>query len=49
VRAAFLGDRDKRSPEEQAAITELFTSLTDPDAARTELTRSLIFHLPTPK
>ena len=25
VRAAFLGDREKRSPEEQEAITHLFT------------------------
>jgi hypothetical protein len=49
VRAAVLGDRDKRSPEEQESIIHLFTSLTDPDAARTELNRSLIFHLPSPK
>ena len=49
IRAAFLADRDKRSPEEQEAITHLFTSLTDPDASRTELVRSLIFHLPAPK
>jgi len=45
VRAAVLGDRDKRSQEEQEAITHLFAELTDPDAARSELTRSLIFHL----
>lgn len=49
VRAAFLADRDKRSQEEQEAITHLFTNLTDPDAVRTELNRSLIFHLPSPK
>ena len=49
VRAAFLADRDKRSQEEQEAITHLFTTLTDPDAVRTELNRSLIFHLPSPK
>jgi hypothetical protein len=49
VRAAFLADRDKRSQEEQEAITHLFASLTDPDAARSELTRSVIFHLPNPK
>ena len=49
VRAAVLADREKRSQEEQEAITHLFTSLTDPDAARTELNRSLIFHLPSPK
>jgi hypothetical protein len=49
VRAAVLADRDKRSQEEQESIIHLFTSLTDPDAVRTELNRSLIFHLPTPK
>ena len=49
VRAAFLADRDKRSQEEQEAITHLFVSLTDPDAARSDLTRSLIFHVPAPK
>jgi hypothetical protein len=49
VRAAVLADRDKRSQEEQEAIIHVFTSLTDPDAARTEVTRSLIFHLPSPK
>jgi hypothetical protein len=49
ARAAFLGDRDKRSPEEQEAINMLFANLTDPDAARSELTRSLIFHLPNQK
>ncbi len=49
VRAAFLADRDKRSQEEQEAITHLFTRLTEPDAVRTELNRSLIFHLPSPK
>jgi hypothetical protein len=49
VRAAVLGDRDKRSAEEQEAITRLFAELTDPDAARSELARSLIFRLPNPK
>lgn len=49
ARAAFLGDRAKRSAEEQEAITRLFTELTDPDANRTELTRSLIFRLPNQK
>lgn len=49
VRAAFLGDRNKRSAEEQDAITKLFAELTDGDAARNELTRSLIFHLPGAK
>jgi hypothetical protein len=49
VRAAVLGDRDKRSAEEQEALTHLFAELTDPDAARSELTRSLIFRLPGSK
>jgi len=34
---------------EQEAITHLFTGFTDPDASRSELVRSLIFHLPAPK
>jgi hypothetical protein len=49
ARAAFFADREKRSPEEQEAIIQLFASLTDPDAARSELTRSLIFRLPNQK
>jgi hypothetical protein len=49
ARAAFFADREKRSPEEQEAITHVFTELTDPDANRTELNRSLIFRLPNQK
>ena len=49
VRAAFTADRDRRSQEEQDAITQLFVSLQDADAARSEVVRSLIFHVPTPK
>lgn len=49
VRTAFLADRDHRSQEEQDAITHLFVSLTDVDASRSEVGRSLIFHVPTPK
>ncbi len=49
ARAAFLGDREKRSAEEQEAITRLFTELTDPDANRNQLTRSVIFRLPNQK
>jgi hypothetical protein len=49
ARAEFLADRDKRSTEEQEAITKLFTELTDPDANRTQLTRALIFRLPNQK
>jgi len=49
VRAAFMADRDRRSQEEQDAITHLFVSLQDTDASRSEVVRSLIFHLPTAK
>jgi len=49
VRAAFTADRDHRSQEEQDAISHLFVSLQDPDAARSEVLRSLIFHVPAPK
>jgi hypothetical protein len=49
VRAAFVGDRDRRSQEEQDALTQLFVSLQDVDAARSEVGRSLIFHVATPK
>ena len=49
VRAAFLADRDHRSQEEQDAITNLFVSLQDLDATRSEVARSLIFHVPAAK
>jgi hypothetical protein len=49
VRAAFVADRDRRSQEEQDALTHLFVSLQDADATRSEVCRSLIFHVPTPK
>jgi hypothetical protein len=49
VRAAFLADRDRRSQEEQDALTHLFVSLVDPDASRSQVGRSLIFHVGTPK
>ena len=49
ARAEFFADRDRRSPEEQEAITRLFAELTDPDANRTQLTRALIFRLPNQK
>jgi hypothetical protein len=44
VRAAFISDRDHRSQEEQDAIANLFASLLDLDASRSEVDRSLIFH-----
>jgi hypothetical protein len=43
IRAAFIADRDRRSQEEQDAITHLFSSLTEPDASRSEVTRALMF------
>jgi hypothetical protein len=49
VRTAFLADRDRRSQEEQDAMTNLFSSLLDMDASRQEVTRSVIFHLPKAK
>jgi hypothetical protein len=49
VRAAFIADRDKRSDEEQQAITHLFVGAQDVDASRSEVMRSLIFHVPVPK
>src|SRR4029077_6230643 len=49
VRAAFVADRDRRSQEEQDALTHLFVSLVDADASRSEVGRSLVFHVGTPK
>ena len=45
IRAAFIGDRDHRSQEEQDAITNLFASLTDLDASRAEIDHAVIFHV----
>jgi hypothetical protein len=44
VRAAFNSDRDRRSQEEQDGITNLFLSLIDADASRSEVDHCLIFH-----
>ncbi|HVM74446.1 MAG TPA: hypothetical protein VMT75_02315 [Candidatus Saccharimonadales bacterium] len=49
VRAAFIADRDHRSQEEQSAIVDLFTGLTDPDAARSEVDHAVIFRAPSMK
>ena len=43
VGPAFTADRARRSEEERNAITETFLSLTEPDMARSYLTRSRIF------
>jgi hypothetical protein len=49
VAAAFAADRARRPADEQASITELFTSVTEPDKARSVVTRSRIFRLPAAK
>jgi hypothetical protein len=49
VRSAFIADRDRRSEEEQESLTHLFVGLQDADASRSEVMRSLIFHVPVPK
>lgn len=49
VRTAFIADRERRTQEEQDAITNLFGSLLDADASRANVARSLIFHVPAPK
>jgi hypothetical protein len=49
VRAAFIADRDRRSQEEQDSLTSVFVSLQDLDASRSEVVRSLIFHVPARK
>jgi hypothetical protein len=43
VRAAYTADRDKRSQEEQDAITAEFLKSIDPDASRSEVGRSIMF------
>ena len=43
VRAAYMADRDKRSQEEQDAISAEFNKVLDADASRSEMHRSLIF------
>lgn len=48
VRAAFIADREHRSQEERDAISHTFQHLTDSDASRQLLTRSVIFHVPPP-
>ena len=46
---AFAADRARRTADEQAAITEQFASVTEPDKARSIVTRSRIFRLPPAK
>jgi hypothetical protein len=46
VRSAFVADRDKRSQDEQDAITAAFVNVLDVDASRSDVDRSLVFKLP---
>jgi hypothetical protein len=46
---AFAADRARRSEEERDAISDLFLSLTEPDKARSVVTRSRIFRTPAAK
>jgi len=45
VRAAFTADREKRSQEEQDAITAEFLKTIEPEASRSEVGRSLMFRV----
>jgi len=46
IRAAFAADRTRRTEDEQKSIADLFASVTEPDKARSIVTRSRIFRLP---
>ena len=43
--AAFAADRARRSQDERDDISALFASLTDPDAARSAVTRAVVFRV----
>ena len=49
VGPAFAADRARRSEEERTSIMELFASVTEPDKARSVVTRTRIFKLPPAK
>ena len=49
IAAAFAADRARRPQAEQTSITEAFTAVTEPDKARSVVTRSRIFRLPGAK
>ncbi len=49
VRNAFNADREHRSEEERNALNDLFLSLVDADASRSEVTRCIMFHVPGAK
>jgi hypothetical protein len=49
VRNAFTADREHRSEEERSALNDLFLSLVDADASRSEVSRCIMFHVPGAK
>jgi hypothetical protein len=49
IGAAFAADRARRTDDERTSINDAFTSVTEPDKARSTVTRSRIFRLPTGK
>ena len=49
IGTAFNADRSRRTEDERKTINELFTSVTEPDKARSIVTRSRIFKLPASK
>ena len=49
IAAAFTADRAARTEDERNSITQAFTDVTDPDKARSMVTRSRIFRLAPPK
>lgn len=48
-RNAFTADREHRSEEERNSLNDPFLSLIDPDASRSEVKRSIVFHVPAAK
>jgi hypothetical protein len=49
IAAAFAADRARRTEDERNSITQAFTDVTEPDKARSVVTRSRIFRLPGAK
>jgi hypothetical protein len=47
IGAAFAADRARRTEDERTGINEAFTSVTEPDKARSIVTRARIFRLPS--
>ncbi|HKY29198.1 MAG TPA: hypothetical protein VJM12_14765 [Pyrinomonadaceae bacterium] len=49
IGAAFAADRARRTEDERNSITQAFTDATEPDKARSIVTRSRIFRMPAAK